>query len=460
MIWTPSDTRSTCGLPPFRLLDYAVISPSFQVLARSMTAIHDLPWHAHLVLEITLTREAKVFRCQELALPRPFDQPAAVKTKPDQSSKRSRRKAAFLNLVSKSQERRAAGPSAQEEGDGSALLRSLPEDTRDRIWHTIHSASDFESPPVPAHVLASQAYAFNPQESSSLGRLWGRWAATMEKFFCLDLRVPTHEWPRFTGRGLGAQTRSTTWGRCKPPRFSRHGLASGWWGAVSKYLLLYLTCSQRNHGDAQQQAACAALRARAQSVPPSLDTDAEHEALWGFRLSDICSIAHPVLWGMYREATDRTHNLRAKAISEARRGIDDWVRQHAEKGNKRLHAWYEGTRPLQWNSRSTVTQPLTPHVFWLPSVSFGPTFGHLERMGQSTIAPFSRCATQRRNKSLCPPSRPPCWIQLSVLHDAMQARDTTCWDQPTSSPFRNGVGAIFASSSTISRRLAPGPGNY
>ena len=345
LIWTPSDTRFTCGLPPVRLLDYAVISPSFQVLARSMTAIHDLPWHAHLGLEITLTREAKVFQCQELALPRPFDQPAAVKTKPDQSSKRSRRKAAFLNRVSKSQERRAAGPSAEEEGDGSALFRSLPEDTRDRIWHTIHSGSDSESPPVPAHVLASQSYAFNPQESSSLGRLWGRWATTMEKFFCLDLRIPSHEWPRFTGRGLGAQTRSTTWGRCKPPRFSRHGLTSGWWGAVSKYLLLYLTCSQRNHGDAQQQAACAALHARARSVPPSLDMDAEHEALWGFRLSDIRSITHPVLWGMYREATDRTHNLRAKAISEARRGIDDWVRQHAEKGNKRLHAWVRGDTP-------------------------------------------------------------------------------------------------------------------
>ena len=46
LIWTCSDTRSTCTLSPFRLLDYAVISPSFQVLARSMTAIHDLPWHA------------------------------------------------------------------------------------------------------------------------------------------------------------------------------------------------------------------------------------------------------------------------------------------------------------------------------------------------------------------------------------------------------------------------------
>ena len=54
LIWTPSDTRSTCTTPPFRLLDYAVISPSFQVLAGSMTAVHDLPQHAHLRLEITL----------------------------------------------------------------------------------------------------------------------------------------------------------------------------------------------------------------------------------------------------------------------------------------------------------------------------------------------------------------------------------------------------------------------
>ena len=73
LIWTlPSGTRSTCGLPPFRLLDYAVISPSFQVLARSMTAIHDLPWHAHLGLEITLTREAKVFSVSRAGTPAAF----------------------------------------------------------------------------------------------------------------------------------------------------------------------------------------------------------------------------------------------------------------------------------------------------------------------------------------------------------------------------------------------------
>ena len=67
LIWTPSDTRSTCTLSPFRLLDHAVISPSFQVPARSMTATHDLPWHTHLALEITLSREAKTVQCQELA---------------------------------------------------------------------------------------------------------------------------------------------------------------------------------------------------------------------------------------------------------------------------------------------------------------------------------------------------------------------------------------------------------
>ena len=76
LIWTPCDTRSTCTLSPFRLLDYAVISPSFQVLSRSMT-----PWHTHLGLEITLSREAKTFQCQELALPRPFVQPMAENKK-------------------------------------------------------------------------------------------------------------------------------------------------------------------------------------------------------------------------------------------------------------------------------------------------------------------------------------------------------------------------------------------
>ena len=69
------------GFHPFAFFDYAVISPFFQVLARSMTAMHDLPWHAHLGLEITLSREANVFQCEELALPRPFDQPI-IETSP------------------------------------------------------------------------------------------------------------------------------------------------------------------------------------------------------------------------------------------------------------------------------------------------------------------------------------------------------------------------------------------
>ena len=101
LIWTPSDTRSTCTLSPFRLLDYAVISLSFQVLSRSMTAAHDVPWHTHLGLEITLSREAKTFQCQELALPRPFVQPMAENKKADPSSKRAKRKAAFQNRFSK-----------------------------------------------------------------------------------------------------------------------------------------------------------------------------------------------------------------------------------------------------------------------------------------------------------------------------------------------------------------------
>ena len=110
--------------------------------------------------------------------------------------------------------------------------------------------------------------------------------------------------------------------------------------------------------------------------------DAEHEALWGFRLSDIRSITHPVLWGMYREATDRTHNLRAKAISEARRGIDDWVRQHAEKGNKRLHAWVRGDTPSSVEFQvdgNTTSDPLT-HSGFQASI-LGRLLGHLGRMG-------------------------------------------------------------------------------
>ena len=190
----------------------------------------------------------------------------------------------------------------------------------------------------------------------------------MEKFYCLDLRIPPHQWPGYMGRGQGAQSRSATWGRCKPPRFSRHGLASGWWGAVSKYLLLYLTCSQRNHGDAQQQAAFAALHARAQTVPPSHDMDPEHEALWGHWLSDIHAISPPLLWVMYREATDRTQHLKVSMI-----GYDHTPR----KETNAYTLGCEGTRLPRWNSKSTATQPLTPHLslaskrrfwadFWTP----------------------------------------------------------------------------------------------
>ena len=218
LIWTPSDTCSSCTLSPFRLLDHVVISPSFQVLARSMTVTHDLPWHAHLGLEITLSREAKTFQCQELALPRPFVQLMAENRKPDPSSKRAKRKAAFQNRISKSEEQRAAGPTADEDQDpNEPLFRTKPNEARDRIWHTFHSLSDPDETTVPPHVVASQAHAFNSQGSNALGRRWGRWTNAMEKYFWLDLRIPPQRWPEYTGRSLGAQTRSTTWDRCKPP---------------------------------------------------------------------------------------------------------------------------------------------------------------------------------------------------------------------------------------------------
>ena len=34
------------------------------------------------------------------------------------------------------------------------------------------------------------------------------------------LRIPPHHWLGYMGRGQGARSRSATWGRCKPPRFS------------------------------------------------------------------------------------------------------------------------------------------------------------------------------------------------------------------------------------------------
>ena len=237
-------------------------------------------------------------------------------------------------------------------------------------------------------------------------------------------------WTCVFRRTSGRASRAAGWGRRRAaPRFSRHGLASGWWGAVSKYLLLHLTCFQRNHGDAQQQAACAALHARAQTVPPSFDMDSEHEALWRYRRSDIRSITHPVLWGMYREATDRTHNLRAKAISETRTGIDDWVRQHAEKGNKRLHAWVRGDTPssveFQVDGSTTSDTALilaSKRQFWADFWAPGENGLNNLRALQSL-----RDAAEKRS---------PCWIQLSVHHVAMQARDTTCWERSSAAQWR------------------------
>ena len=203
----------------------------------------------------------------------------------------------------------------------------------------------------------------------------------IEKFYCLDLRIPPHHWPGFVGRGQGERSRCATWGRCKPPRFSRHGLASGWWGAESKYLRLYLTCSQRNHGDAQQQAAFAALRARAQTVPPSHDMDPEHEA------------QPPRCYGVC------TERLPTALITSEQKPSP----RHAEVSMTGCDytLGFEVTRPLQWNSRSTATQPLTAHLSWLQSVVFGRTFGHRGRIVMTTFAPSSRCVEQPKSKAHC-----------------------------------------------------------
>ena len=199
---------------------------------------------------------------RELAFPRPFDQPAIENKKPDQSSKRSRRKAAFLNRVSKSQERRAAGRRRRK-----AVIRPSFVSCQRRT-RTISGASLIPSlisraRLVPRHVLSSQAHAFNPQDSTTLGPRMGTVDDNDGEILLLG---SAHFATTLAGihgaRGQGAQSRSATWGRCKPPRFSRHGLASGWWGAVSKYLLLYLTCSQRNHGRC-----AAAKRIRGRSCP-------------------------------------------------------------------------------------------------------------------------------------------------------------------------------------------------
>ena len=334
LIWTPSDTRSTCTLSPFRLLDYAVISPSFQVLARSMTAIHDLPWHAHLGLEITLSHEAKTFQCQELPVPRRFVQAMAENKKSDLSSKRAKRKAAFQHRFSKWQERPAAGPTADEDQDPSEpLLCSLPNEARDDIWHTFHSLSDSDEPSAP--LGARMLWAAAGADGRTRWRSISAWTCASPAAAMAGIHRPQSPSPHAQCL-VGPLWTAPALAPCARLRLVR---------AVAKHLLLFLTCAQRNHGSQQQQAAFAALRARSKAVHYTDNMKPEDEALWSHHLSDIFSVSPPVPWGMYREATGRTQHVRSSAISEARRGIDGWVRQHAEKGNKRLHARARGDTP-------------------------------------------------------------------------------------------------------------------
>ena len=86
----------------------------------------------------------------------------------------------------------------------------------------------------------------------------------------------------------------------------------------------------------------------------------DHEAL---RLSDIFAVSSPVRrGGMFRGATDRTQHLRSKVISEAPRGIDDWVRQHAEATSAFTRGY--GETRLPWSIFGSMAIPLlTPPRF-------------------------------------------------------------------------------------------------
>ena len=153
--------------------------------------------------------------------------------------------------------------------------------------------------------------------------------------------------------------------------------------------------------------------------------------------------ALPLLWGMYREATDRTQHLRAKAISEARRGIDDWVRQHAEKGNKRLHAWVRGDTPSMVEFQVDGNATTDPALILASSVVSGLNSGHRGEIVTTTFAPSSLCVEQPKIRNRCLPSQPPCWTQPSVLRVDAQVKGVTCWGHPTSSPSLTKAGETF-----------------
>ena len=162
-----------------------------------------------------------------------------------------------------------------------------------------------------------------------------------------------------------------------------------------------VTCSQRNHGDAQQQAAFAALRARAQTVPPSHDMDPEHEALWGHRLSDIHTIS-PRCFGACTVKPPTAPHTSEQKSSPRRAGAS--MIGYDNTPRKKTNGYTlgcEGIRPPRWNSRSTATQPLTPHSSWLPSVVSGLISGHWWKVVTTTFAPFSRCFEQSKNKTHC-----------------------------------------------------------
>ena len=103
---------------------------------------------------------------------------------------------------------------------------------------------------------------------------------------------------------------------------------------VSKYLLLYLTCSHRNLGIQQRQAALFAQWTRSLTFSTTMNMNPGYKALYVRRHSDLNTVTTPVLTEMFREATDFIKHLRATALPEARKVIDDCDQEHAAKSNK------------------------------------------------------------------------------------------------------------------------------
>ena len=184
----------------------------------------------------------------------------------------------------------------------------------------------------------------------------------MEKCYCLDLRIPPHRWPGFVGHGKGTSraaphgaaasrpaslaTDSHRGGGSTPalldlfpaqPR--RHAAASRFCGPFEPVLRLSRlrttwTLSTRHSGDAD-------FRTFTQSAP------------W---CCGACTVKPPTALN----TSEQKPSPRRAGVSMI--GYDNTPRKEAND----CTLGCAGIR-LPWsNSRSTATQPLTPHLSWLP----------------------------------------------------------------------------------------------